>query len=221
MFPLKDDVPSYSQPIVNISLIIVNVLVFIYELNVPDFRAFIYNNAFIPAMLFKYHDIFHSIIRIFFSMFLHGGFLHILGNMWFLWIFGDNVEDELGHTNYLLFYLAGGFVAAFVQGIAAPFSTIPMIGASGAISAVVGAYFVLFPHAKILSLVPIFIFITFLWIPAWLFIVFWFFIQYLNGIFSISSHYMGGVAWFAHIGGFIFGFLMIKLIKSRQRLNRI
>ena len=221
MFPLKDDVPSYSQPIVNISLIIVNVLVFIYELNVPDFRAFIYNNAFIPAMLFKYHDIFHSIVRVFFSMFLHGGFLHILGNMWFLWIFGDNVEDELGHTNYLLFYLAGGFVAAFVQGIASPFSTIPMIGASGAISAVVGAYFVLFPHAKILSLVPIFIFITFLWIPAWLFIVFWFFIQYFNGIFSISSHYMGGVAWFAHIGGFIFGFLMIKLIKSRQRLNRI
>jgi len=221
MFPLKDDVPSYSQPVVNISLIIVNVLVFIYELNVPNFRAFIYNNAFIPEMLFKYHDIFHSLIRIFFSMFLHGGFLHILGNMWFLWIFGDNVEDELGHTNYLLFYLAGGFVAAFVQGIAAPFSTIPMIGASGAISAVVGAYFVLFPHAKILSLVPIFIFITFLWIPAWLFIVFWFFIQYFNGILSISSHYMGGVAWFAHIGGFVFGFLLIKFMKNKQRLNRV
>ncbi len=221
MFPLKDDVPSYSQPIVNISLIIANVLVFIYELHVPNFRAFIYNHAFIPAMLFQYHDIFHSLIRMFFSMFLHGGFLHILGNMWFLWIFGDNVEDKLGHTNYLLFYLAGGMVAAVAQGVAAPFSDIPMIGASGAISAVVGAYFVFFPRARILSLVPIFIFITFLWIPAWLFIVFWFFIQYFNGILSISSHYMGGVAWFAHIGGFLFGFLMTKFIINKQRLDRI
>ncbi len=220
MFPIKDDIPSYSQPVVNISLIIVNVLVFIYELNVPNFKVFIFNHAFIPAMLFKYHDFFHSIIGIFSSMFLHGGFLHILGNMWFLWIFGDNVEDELGHTNYLLFYLAGGVIAAFTQGLAAPNSTIPMIGASGAISAVVGAYFVLFPHAKILSLVPIFIFITFLWIPAWLFIVFWFFVQYLNGIFSISAHYLGGVAWFAHIGGFVFGFLMAKFMINRKRIDR-
>lgn len=220
MFPLKDNIQSSRQPIINISLIIVNVLMFIYELNAPDITAFIYNNAFIPSMLFKYHDIFHSAKRILFSMFLHGGFLHIMGNMWFLWIFGDNVEDKLGHTNYLLFYFAGGVAAALVQGIAAPYSGIPIIGASGAVSAVLGAYLIFFPHAKIFSLVPIFIFITFLWVPAWIFIVFWFFIQYLNGLLSISSHYAGGVAWFAHIGGFLFGFIVAKNTINRKRIYR-
>lgn len=221
MFPLKDDVPSYSRPIVNISLIAINILAFLYELHSPNISVFIYNHAFIPSMLFEYHDIFHSIERAFSSMFMHGGFLHIFGNMWFLWIFGDNVEDKLGHTNYLLFYLAGGLIATLAQGIAAPYSNIPMIGASGAISAVVGAYFVFFPHAKILSLVPIFIFITFLWIPAWFFIIFWFFIQYFNGLLSISSRYMGGVAWFAHIGGFIFGFLFVRIMIAKEKLNRV
>jgi membrane associated rhomboid family serine protease len=212
MFPLKDDIPSVTYPIVNISLIILNILVFIYELNTANINVFIMNHAFIPAVLFQYHDVYHSLIRAFESMFLHGGFLHIIGNMWFLWIFGDNVEDELGHTNYLFFYVAGGLFATLVQGIIAPASTIPLIGASGAISAVVGAYFVFFPQAKILSLVPIFIFITFLWIPSWLFIVFWFFMQYFNGILSISTSHLGGVAWFAHIGGFVFGFVTAKFM---------
>ncbi len=216
MFPLKDDIPSSTYPIVNTSIIIINILFFIYELSVHSISVFIYNHAFIPAMLFKYHDIFASIIRAFFSMFLHGGFLHILGNMWFLWIFGDNVEDELGHVNYLIFYIVGGLIATLVQGIASASSTVPIIGASGAISAVVGAYLVLFPHAKILSLVPIFIFITFLWIPSWLFIVFWFFMQYLNGMLSIYSKFGGGVAWFAHIGGFVFGFLVVKFMEHKD-----
>ncbi len=218
MFPLKDDVPSYRQPVVNILLIVVNIIVFIYELKVPNINAFLYNHAFIPAMLFEYHDFFRSFVRMFESMFMHGGFLHILGNMWFLWIFGDNVEDRMGHVNYLLFYLAGGIVATLAQGVANPSSTIPMIGASGAISAVVGAYFVMFPQAKILSLVPIFFFITFLWIPAWLFIVFWFFIQYFNGMLAIAAHFSGGVAWFAHIGGFLFGYLFVKYVFNRNRL---
>ncbi len=216
MFPLKDDIPSSSYPIVNISLIVVNIIVFMYELNIHNLSVFIYNHAFIPAILFEYHDFFHSLTRAFFSLFLHGGFMHIIGNMWFLWIFGDNVEDEMGHTNYLLFYLAGGLAATFIQGVIAPSSTVPLIGASGAISAVVGAYFVFFPHAKVLSLVPIFIFITFLWIPAWLFIVFWFFMQYLNGLLSISSSYTGGVAWFAHIGGFVFGFIVAKYMAYKM-----
>ncbi len=217
MFPLKDDIPSRRQPIVNLSLIIINIIVFIYELKVRNINAFLYNHAFIPAMLFEYHDFFRSFIRIFESMFMHGGFLHILGNMWFLWIFGDNVEDRMGHVNYLLFYLAGGVVATIAQGIASPYSTIPMIGASGAISAVVGAYFVFFPHAKILTLVPIFIFFTFLWIPAWLFIVFWFFVQYFNGMLSIAAHFSGGVAWFAHIGGFVFGYILGKIMLKKER----
>ncbi len=216
MFPIKDDIPSSSYPIVNTSLIIINVLFFIYELNVGSIRIFVMNHGFIPALLFQYHDLFQSFWRAFFSMFLHGGFMHIIGNMWFLWIFGDNVEDEIGHTNYLLFYLAGGLFATLAQGISSPSSTIPLIGASGAISAVVGAYFVFFPHAKILSLVPIIIFITFLWIPAWLFIIFWFFMQYFNGLLSISASHMGGVAWFAHIGGFLFGVVVAKYIEYKE-----
>jgi len=209
MFPLKDDIKSYNQPIVNVTLIIINILVFVYELHIPNLNVFLYNNAFIPDMLFEHYDIINSFKRILLSMFLHGGFMHIIGNMWFLWIFGDNVEDALGHMNYLLFYILGGIVASVIQGIISPYSTVPIIGASGAISAVIGAYLVLYPHAKILSLVFIFIFVTVIRIPAWFFIVFWFFIQYFNGIFSISMH-SASVAWFAHIGGFLFGFIVIK-----------
>ncbi|WP_025270068.1 rhomboid family intramembrane serine protease [Hippea sp. KM1] len=218
MFPLKDNNPSYTRPVVNIFLIVVNVLVFFYELSQPNIMRFMYNHAFIPAMLFDYHYIFSSLIRAFNSMFLHGGFMHIIGNMWFLWVFGDNVEDRLGHVNYLLFYLAGGYASMIVQGAITPHSTVPLIGASGAVSAVLGAYLVFFPHASVLTLLPILIFITFVWIPAWLYIILWFFMQYLNGMFSIVSKSMGGVAWFAHIGGFIFGLIVARIKIKKEYL---
>ncbi|WP_022670095.1 rhomboid family intramembrane serine protease [Hippea alviniae] len=218
MIPLKDDNPSSSRPIINYLLIAVNIIVFMHEISLPykERSVFLLNHAFIPSMMFVYHDFFHSIVRMFESMFLHGGFLHIGGNMLFLWIFGDNVEDRLGHVNYLFFYLAGGFLSFLAQGVVNPTSEIPMIGASGAISAVIGAYAVFFPSARILTLVPIFIFITFIRIPAWLFIGFWFLMQYFNGMISIAANYTGGVAWFAHIGGFVFGFVVAKIILARE-----
>ncbi len=219
MFPIKDDIPSYSRPVVNYTLILVNVFVFFYELSQPNLMYFIYRHAFIPAILFEQHRIIDGLIRAFNSMFFHGGFMHILGNMWFLWVFGDNVEDRLGHVNYLFFYLISGLISMFVQGIMSAHSGVPLIGASGAVSAVMGAYLMFFPKARILTLVPIFIFITFLWIPAWFFIITWFFVQYLNGLFWMASPSMGGVAWFAHIGGFISGIIVARAFVVRHRLS--
>ncbi len=218
MFPIKDDIPSDSKPIVNYMLILINVLIFFYELSRPNFMLFIYRHAFIPYLIFDEHMFFDSFIRAFNSLFMHGGFFHILGNMWFLWIFGDNVEDKMGHVNYLLFYIIGGLISIFAQGFVTPHSHIPLIGASGAISAVMGAYLMFFPRARILTLVIIFFFLTFLKIPAWFFIVTWFFIQYLNGILWMGSASMGGIAWFAHIGGFIFGVVFGRIFIVKQRL---
>ncbi len=219
MIPLKDNISSKTTPVVNISLIIINIMVFVYELNVDNINVFLYNNAFIPNMLFVHLDIFHSFERMLESMFFHGGFLHILGNMWFLWIFGDNVEDVYGHINYLFLYFFGGLIAFFAQGIINPSSTVPIIGASGAISAVVGSYFILFPKAKILSLILIIIVLVPIWVPAWLFIILWFFIQYFSGILSIMAQGASDVAWFAHIGGFLFGIVAAKYMLSTGRIR--
>ena len=219
MIPLKDNISSKTTPVVNISLIIINIMVFVYELNVDNINVFLYNNAFIPNMLFVHLDIFHSFERMLESMFFHGGFLHILGNMWFLWIFGDNVEDAYGHINYLFLYFFGGLIAFFAQGIINPSSTVPIIGASGAISAVVGSYFILFPKAKILSLILIIIVLVPIWVPAWLFIILWFFIQYFSGILSIMAQGASDVAWFAHIGGFLFGIVAAKYMLSTGRIR--
>ena len=219
MIPLKDDISSKTVPIINISLIVINIIVFIYEVNVKNINVFLYNNAFIPDMLFVHLDIFRSFERMFESMFFHCGFLHILGNMWFLWIFGDNVEDAYGHINYLFLYILGGLLAFFMQGVINPGSTVPMIGASGAISAVVGSYFIMFPKAKILSLILIVIILVPIWVPAWLFIILWFFIQYFNGILSIVSQSAGGVAWFAHISGFLFGVIAAKYMLNTGRIR--
>jgi membrane associated rhomboid family serine protease len=150
-------------------------------------------------------------------MFIHGGIIHILGNMWFLWIFGDNVEDKIGHLQYLIFYLLGGMFSAVFQGLFSPSSNIPLIGASGAVSAVLAAYVCFFPHARILTLLPIFLFITIVNIPAVVFIVLWFFIQFLYGFVSLTASIKGGVAWFAHIGGFIFGIIWVKYILRKRR----
>ena len=217
MFPLRDTQPSYSKPVVTVVLIVINVLVFLYQVSLDPYSR----NEFIATYgLVPDHFTFQSVLT---SMFLHGGWLHVLGNMWFLWIFGDNIEDILGHAKYLLFYLLCGFAAAMAQFLADPSSRIPMVGASGAIAGVMGAYLVKFPHSRILSLVTIIFFFTTVEVPAWLMLIWWFFIQFFNGVGSIGySHASqgGGVAFLAHVGGFLAGIALIYLLAPRQRYTR-
>ena len=216
MFPLKDTQPSYSRPVVNILLIAVNLLVFLFEASLGPYsrNALIEYYGLVPDQ-FR----FSSILT---SMFLHGGWLHVLGNMWFLWIFGDNIEDLLGHAKYLVFYLLCGTVAALGQVISSPYSTVPMVGASGAIAGVMGAYLIKFPRARILTLVFIFFFLTTIEIPAPIMLVYWFVIQLFSGIGSIARTNLseGGTAFFAHVAGFVAGMALAKAMGSSGQYNR-
>ncbi len=213
MIPLRDSQPSYSTPFVTMGLIAVNVLIFLYEISLDPFSAnhLISAYAVIPDRL--------QPLSLVTSMFFHGGWLHLIGNMWFLWIFGDNVEDVLGHAKYLLFYLLCGVAAGLIHVAFNPGSRLPTIGASGAIAGVMGAYMVKFPRARIVTLIFIFVFITTIEIPAVLVLVFWFVLQLFSGVGSIaySSASAGGVAWFAHVGGFLAGIALIHLLRTRPR----
>jgi len=215
MFPLRDTQPSYSKPVVTILLIVVNILVFLFEFSLdPETQnAFIAAYGLIPD---QFH--FFNVIT---SMFLHGGWMHVLGNMWFLWIFGDIIEDILGHGKYILFYLLCGAVAALAQVAVSPNSRIPTVGASGAIAGIMGAYMIKFPHSRILSLVTIVFFFTTVEIPAWIMLIYWFVIQFFSGVGTLgaSQSSQGGVAFFAHIGGFIAGIALISVMGPRQRLS--
>jgi membrane associated rhomboid family serine protease len=175
MIPLKDTIPSRSYPFINISLIMANLLVFFYQLSLGDqLEPFILTNGLIPARLFSWNQpLSGRLSPLFTSMFLHGGWFHILGNMLYLWIFGDNVEDRLGHARYLIFYILSGFGAAIIQIIVYPHSSFPMVGASGAIAGVLGAYLILFPYSRVVTLVPFFFFFYVLEIPAFAFLFFW------------------------------------------------
>ena len=211
MFPLKDNIPSERWPAVNVWLILVNIVCFLYELHLGGgLDRFIYLNGFVPARFFTALPLPGSSgpLPLFTSMFLHGSFFHLAGNMWMLWIFGDNVEDAMGHGRYLFFYLLCGLVAAFAQGVAGAASKVPMIGASGAISGVLGAYFLLYPRARVLTLVPIFFFFTVIELPAFVFLGLWAIFQFLSG--AMASAGRGGIAWWCHVGGFAAGFLMAR-----------
>lgn len=211
MFPVSDVIPSRTFPAVTIGLIVVNALVFLYSVTLPDplLNRFIYTYALIPA-----HFSWASAIT---SMFLHGSWGHIIGNMLFLWIFGDNVEDRMGHVAYLIFYLAAGTIAALVQTATATASTIPMLGASGAIAAVMGAYFVLYPQSRVLTAVFLFFFFDLVEIPAIFFLGIWFVMQLFSGVGSIASaSQTGGVAFWAHIGGFVTGALAGTALRLRR-----
>ena len=216
MIPLRDTQPSYSAPLVTIGLIVANVLVFLFQISLDRYSLnhFIYTYGVIPDRL--------SMSALVTSMFLHGGWMHLIGNMWFLWIYGDNVEDILGHGRFLLFYLLAGIAAALLHTVLNPLSRVPTIGASGAIAGVMGAYLLKFPRSRILTLVPIFFFFTTVEVPAVLILVYWFVIQIFSGVGSIgySNLSQGGVAWFAHVGGFLAGMLLISLMASRQRYSR-
>jgi membrane associated rhomboid family serine protease len=212
MFPIRDTQRSFSFPFVTILLIAANLLAFLFELSLgPVLRdRFLMVYGLVPYRA--------SLMTMFTSMFLHGGWMHVLGNVWFLWIFGDNVEDALGHARYLVFYLLCGLAAAFTQIFFEPFSRLPTIGASGAIAGVMGAYMVKFPGSRILTLVFIFFFITTVEVPALFMLAYWFLIQFFNGVGSIgySRASAGGVAWFAHVGGFLAGIALIYVMGTRR-----
>jgi|SRR3984957_12081357 hypothetical protein len=225
MIPLKNLSPRLTFPAMTLLLIIANVLVYIYQVSLPDraAEAFINLYGMVPARVSmalagQHHVTFaQAFIPLFTSMFLHGGLLHILGNMWFLWIFGGQVEDRLGHFTYLVFYLICGLGSGIAQLAFSWGSKLPGIGASGAIAGVLGAYIVFFPSSRILTLVPLFIIWFTAQIPALVFIGLWFAIQFLSGIGSLGAASMGGVAWWAHVGGFLLGVLIAQLYRRSPR----
>jgi membrane associated rhomboid family serine protease len=218
MIPLRSSEPHYTRPTATLAIIAVNVAVFLFELSLGmssyALRNFMMHYGIVPDQL-RYS----SIIT---SMFIHGGFLHIAGNMWFLWIFGRGVEDLLGHGKYLFLYFASGIAGALLFVLLSPNSTVPTIGASGAIAGVMGAYLIKFPRAYIRSLVFIVIFITTIDIPAFVLLLYWFAIQFFSGVGSVgySTTSNGDVAWFAHVGGFIAGMLLVMLMPTQQRAQR-
>ena len=218
MLPLRDHNPTRTTPVVNYLLIAVNILMFFWEISLGrNFEPALFQVAFIPARFWG-GLLVPELIRIFVSMFLHGGLLHIGGNMLYLWIFGDNIEDRLGHFPYLIFYLACGFVATLSHAFFNPDSRVPSIGASGAIAGVLGAYLVLFPKARVTTLIPIIFFITVREIPAVFLLGFWFVLQAFSGLGSVgAAQNAGGVAYFAHIGGFICGMILVVLFGGLRR----
>ncbi len=222
MIPLRDTVKSRKTPIFTWIIIIINFLVFIYEIRLPaqSLANFIDTFGLTPSKINFSQPV--SLYPLVSHMFLHGSWIHVISNMWIFFIFGDNVEDKIGGIKFVVFYLIGGISAGIVQSIFGD-PSVPVVGASGAIAAVLGAYFLFFPTAKILTLIPIFIFPWFVRIPALIYLGLWFLLQLFQGVLSMnisSSRAAGGVAWWAHIGGFIIGFFMavptaIKTRKSR------
>jgi len=221
--PLKDDNPTNTFPFVTVGLILANCFVFYHQLtlSLPAGQKFVFQWGAIPYQIVHGEvlygpGLFPPVLTLFSAMFLHGGFLHLIGNMLYLWIFGNNIEDTLGHFRFLIFYLLAGIGAALTQVFSDPQSTMPMIGASGAVAGVLGAYLLLFPHARILTLMFIFIFIRMIRIPALIVLGFWFLMQLL----SITSGYETGVAFFAHIGGFVAGLILVKVFQPQKARRR-
>jgi membrane associated rhomboid family serine protease len=229
MFPIKDDQPRYSTPYVNGFLIVLNIVVYLLQFlqAAADPRgADLLARQFgeVPAHLAAFlagshrYSLEQVVLPFFTSMFLHADWLHVLGNMWFLFIFGDNVEDYLGHFKYLMFYLLSGLFAMATQVAIYPHSNIPTVGASGAIAGVLGAYFLLYPRSRVLTWFFVFV----LWVPAWIILGYWFALQFLSGTAALSAPRaaggdMGGVAFWAHVGGFVAGLVMVKMFGERRR----
>ena len=215
MFPLKDDNPTKSKSIGTIFIIFICILVYIYQLSLSETvnNQLIFRYGMRPA-LFLSDQFYSAVYSIFSSMFLHGSFLHLAGNMLFLWIYGNNIEDSMGTFKFIIFYLICGIAAASLQASITPNSNVPMIGASGAVSGVLSAYFLLFPKARVATLIILFFFITVIKIPAGILIAIWFFTQLLNAYQTDPN--APGVAWYAHIGGFIMGAFLIPFFKKNN-----
>ncbi len=216
MIPLRDAIRSKNFPVINVLIIVLNGLAFIWELSQgPHLKEAFFLFGIVPV---RYSDPevsvhftrFQQLIPFLTSMFLHGGFLHLLGNMWFLYIFGDNIEDRLGHFRYLVFYIFCGLASGLIHLFTSWNSKIPTIGASGAISGVMGAYLLLHPRARIMTLIPIFFFFQFVELPAFIFLGYWFLLQLLSA--GLTPKNVGGVAWWAHIGGFVSGLTLVKIL---------
>ncbi len=221
MIPLKDDNPTRTFPFVTIFIIAANIAVYVYQLTLGQKAEtfFILRAGAIPYEITRFADMYPLSflpppLTLFSAMFVHGGLLHVGGNMLYLWIFGDNIEDRLGHFRFFVFYLLSGLIASLTHIIMLPDSTLPMIGASGAIAGVLGAYFLLYPRANVLTLVFFFFFVDIVKIPALVFLGLWFIFQLL------SSGAGGGIAWYAHIGGFAAGVILVKLFERRRRKIR-
>ena len=222
MIPLKDNIPSSRAPVITVALIVINILVYLNQLTLSPRAAvrFVYLYGLIPieisgGELLVRHPVplYGTILT---SMFVHGGLFHLAGNMLYLWIFGDNVEDSLGRVRFLLFYLLSGVAAAAAQVLSAPQSQIPMVGASGAISGVLGAYLLLYPHARVVTLVAFGWFIRLVEIKAIIVLGFWIVVQLVSGLVTWGAQ-VGGVAWFAHIGGFVAGLVMVIPLWRRAK----
>jgi membrane associated rhomboid family serine protease len=218
MIPLRDENPTRSTAFVTIALIVANVAVFFYELTLTttqQVNTFFADFALVPSEILTDHTlpVYGTVIS---SMFLHGGWLHLIGNMLYLWIFGNNIEDCVGRIRFILFYLLCGAAAAATQVVMNPGSQVPMVGASGAVSGVLGAYLLLFPRARVLVLLPIFIFYRLFHVPAALLLIFWFALQLLSGLSALGVNVSGGIAFWAHIGGFVAGMLLILPFKKQR-----
>ena len=223
MIPLRDENPSATVPVVTRALIAVNLAAFLYELLLgPHLAGFLYEWGFVPVKLtlaVRYGDLplLEAAAPVLTSMFLHGGWSHLVGNLWYLWIFGDNVEDALGHAGFLVFYLLGGTAATLLHYLAVPAAAVPTVGASGAIAAVLGAYILRFPRARVLTLLPIFPFFQVVPLPAFLVLGLWFLFQFVLGLGALGSYAGGGIAFWAHVGGFVVGLLVMAAVRAARR----
>lgn len=230
MIPIRDTAPRERFPLVNIALIMINVLVFIYQQTQgpAELQQFIYTYATVPQTLTEglarfvraglpFTDMLAAAFPLVTANFLHGGWLHLIGNMVYLWVFGDNIEGRLGHFQYLIIYLLMGAGSQLAHVFADPYSAVPLVGASGAIAGVLGAYFILFPRSRVLTLVPLGFFITFLHIPSVIFLAFWFILQLINAAAQGLAMGVQSVAWWAHVGGFILGLTVGVATKKNAR----
>lgn len=216
MIPIRDEIPTRRVPIVNYALIALNILVFIFQSMLGSQEAaLVYEFALIPVQLTNGVSL-GDVTDILTSMFMHAGLAHIGGNMLYLWIFGDNIEDRMGRSRYLIFYLTGGLVASLTHIITNPYSQIPTVGASGAIAAVLGAYLVLYPQSRVLTLVPLGFFIRMTMLPAVVVLGLWFVLQFFSGVMSLGGPDVGGVAFWAHIGGFVAGVVLAKIFAKPE-----
>ena len=233
MIPLHDENPTRTVPVITIALIAINVLVFLWQHTIGlDASALIFglvpaelvhgaNLSYGPGTLgydgsVTLHNLDPAWLTVFTSMFLHGSWMHVIGNMWFLWIFGNNVEDDLGKGPFVVFYLLAGVAAAALQTGLHPDSPVPMVGASGAVAGVLGAYAVMFPGSRVLSLIPLGVVWLTRELPAWIVLGFWFALEFLRGTLALGTQVTGGVAYAAHVGGFVFGLAVGKIVASRS-----
>lgn len=222
MIPLKDSPVSRRFPYINIALILANVVVFYQQLGMTEsqLQAAVVAHGLIPLRLFESlarGELALALAPLFSYQFLHGGWLHIGSNMLYLWVFGDNIEDRLGHARYLIFYLLTGALAGLAQSLTGPASGVPVIGASGAVAGILGAYLISCPRARVLALVPVFFFLTVAEVPAVIFLGFWFILQIFSGVASIGMDLP--VAWWAHIGGFVAGLLLVNIFGKKTECN--